>query len=77
MNSQLQNRKRRNPWLIAGLVLLAVTNLSYFLVRRQEWAKGGEADLIHGLLIGLAIGLLITALVVGMKDQENRGGDKG
>ena len=69
MNSQLPDRKRRNPWLIAGLVLLAVTNLSYFLVRRSDWANRGDLDVVHGVLIGVAIGLLITALVVSRKDQ--------
>ncbi len=70
MNFHLPPKKRLDPKLFAGLVLLAIANSAHFLFPRLGFGGMDRFDFVQGLLMGAAIGLLLWSVVGSRRRRE-------
>ena len=54
--------RRRDPKLIAGLVVLALANTMHYMLPRLGLGELDGIDFITGALMGLSIGLLLWSV---------------
>ena len=68
----LHNRKHFNPLISLGLILLAIANISKWLLERHTSMPEDPRDGISGVLLGLAIGCTLLG-IWRMRENHPRG----
>jgi hypothetical protein len=61
-----------SPLLILGLFALAIANASHFFLPRIIGTNTDSLDFVFGLLMGVAIALLLLAVVCGRRSKLKR-----
>ena len=73
MNFDFPQNKRRDPKLIVGLFMLALANLTQYLLPRFLGVREADGlDFVYGALMGVAIALMLWA-VAGSRCRRTAG----
>ena len=65
------NKRKRDPFLIAGLIDLVFANVVHYVLPRFGLWKTDGFDLFWGVLMGIGIGLLLISIIRSTRRHRN------